>query len=259
MDATLDAFTALALVAEYSDHSSLCALSGCSSEARLACQDAVADAKVTTARLLRERLCTQCSWGAACCREGATRLSLDGQVAATELTTLLRYASVSGVREIRLRHCYVGKKGMLALATAAGRGVLDGLHTLNVSHDFVDDDGVEILADHGLRSGGLARLRILNLSNNAFSDRGLRALFTALTPLSAGAHVGGKPTAALGMLTCLRVAGAADSFSDGAMRALSVALVDGALPSLRQLVVPRGQEKHVPLRTACRARGVTLI
>ena len=33
------AFTALALVAEYADHSSLFALSGCSSEARLACQD----------------------------------------------------------------------------------------------------------------------------------------------------------------------------------------------------------------------------
>ena len=241
------------------------------------------DARRVAVSSLRAKIVGQSSWGCSVCREGATRLSLDGQVAATELTTLLRYACASGATEIKLRNCYVGRSGLAALAGAASRGVLDQLLVLNLSHDFIDDDGLEILA--GAVSGGLRSLRVLNLSNNYITDKGLKQLCATVAQApphgsqrQQGTDSGrtgsdGPPVAAatthrdawtcarpppLAALTCLRIAGVADAFGDSAIRVLAATLTDGALPSLQHLVVPRGQEKNVPLRTACRVRHIRL-
>lgn len=315
-----NAFAVFTLVADRlaadGDVVGLCALAACSHEAHLACEDVLGESRRETVLALRLRLVKYSSWAASVCREGATRLSLDGQVAATELSTLLRYARLSGATEIKLRNCYIGRQGMLALALAADKGILDRLLVLNVSHDFINDDSLETFAERGVRPGTFPQLRTLNLSNNNFGDRGLRAFCAALmqqraeeamevavaenpreapqielevasaaavpaaaTPQSTGTSPTERPPPAtagtsaapaaspppathrppLPALTCLRIAGASDSFSDATIRALAAALTDGALPSLQQLVVPRGQEKHAALKQACRMRRVRLV
>ena len=315
-----NAFAVFTLVADRlaadGDVVGLCALAACSHEAHLACEDVLGESRRETVLALRLRLVKYSSWAASVCREGATRLSLDGQVAATELSTLLRYARLSGATEIKLRNCYIGRQGMLALALAADKGILDRLLVLNVSHDFINDDSLETFAERGVRPGTFPQLRTLNLSNNNFGDRGLRAFLRCVDAAksrggdgggggrkstgSSADRVGGSicrrgacsgnatinghitnrtttsrncwhfscasclasssyAPSSIAALTCLRIAGASDSFSDATIRALAAALTDGALPSLQQLVVPRGQEKHAALKQACRMRRVRLV
>ena len=242
-------FTLLGLISAHLPTINLGALACCSHATEEAVADELQDGKKRLTQLLRDKL-SQSSWGPTCCREGAARLSLDGQVAATDLSSLIRYCAASGAKELKLRNCYVGRKGIQHLANAAGRGLLDNLHTLNLSHDFINDDGIELLAERGLASRGcLARLRTLNLSNNAFTGRGLKALCAALCA-----------TGALPGLTCLRIAGTEEAFDDAAVRVLAAALAEhGALSSLQQLVVPRGQERHPSLLNACRTRRIRLV
>ena len=247
--AAQQAYCAFGLVAEHLDAKHLGAVACCSRTLSDAMAECIPHAKALTTIALRERLLA-CSWGRDICKEGAKRLSLDGQVAATELPTLIRYVACTGVTEFKLRRCIIGKCGMQALSSAAGRGMLDGLHTLNLSHDYIDSEGMEMLVEKGLRAGGLRHLRTLNLSNNYFSDSGLKSLCTVLAECAG---------AVLLELTILRIAGSSDEFRDASIRTLASTLTEGALPALQQLVVPHGFEKHAALLQVCRNRHIKLL
>ena len=166
--------------------------------------------------------------------------------AASELRALLRLAAVRGIRELKLRSVCCGGQGMGAIVRAAQRGLLDKLEHLSLVKNFVDDRAVEQLAEHGLQQGGLRRLRVLNLSQNCIGERGLLALCAAAT------------AGALQDLVCLRLAGNT-GVCERIHRTLVAALEDGAFPSLRELVVPQGCERHAALVVACRRRRIKLV
>jgi len=226
------------------------ALAQCGRLQREACAAAWHDSRRGVAASLRAKLLQE-PWGATCCREGARKLSLSGHPISLEMADLLRYAAATRVRELRLRNACVGIRGIRFIAAAAAQGLLDELEDLVVSHNFINDACLELLAEH-LRSGGgggFRRLRTLNLSNNYFGDRGLQALCGALTWR-------GRPCALL-ELRCLRIA--ANDIGAEQVATLASALLDGALPSLTKLVVPHGHERNAALLSACRQRRLTLV
>ena len=67
-------------------------------------------------------------------------MSLQGQA---EQPMMLRGRGVSStVPDAPAPWPWTRAVGRVALAKAAGRGILDELNTLNVSHDFIDDDSL---------------------------------------------------------------------------------------------------------------------
>lgn len=151
------------------------------------------------------------------------------------------------MRELKLRNICLGSRGMRVIATAAARGELDELEALTLCHNFIDDACVEHLTENALHLGGFPRLRLLNVSNNYIGDRGIQALTKA-------ALCGGV----LSELACLRIAANGD-IGPETIGALAAALLDGALASLKELVVPVGHERHFLLSSACRSRKVKLV
>lgn len=244
------AYLAVELLADQllSTPGALGALAQCNHLLREACDSALHDCRCRVAASLRAKLLQE-PWGATCCREGASRLSLSGHPISLEMSDLLRYAAATRVRELRLRNSCVGIRGVRLIAAAAAQGLLDELEDLVVSHNFINDACLEVLAEQ-LRGGGcFRRLRTLNLSNNYFGDRGLATLCGALTWRD-------RPCALL-ELRCLRIA--ANDIGAEQITTLASALLDGALPSLTKLVVPKGHERHAALLSACRQRRVTLV
>jgi len=161
---------------------------------------------------------------------------------------LVRWAALSGVAELKLKHACIGTRGTRVLAAAGARGELDRLRVLDLSHNFIGDGCVELLCEHALRPGphrGFRRLRVLNLSSNAIADRGLHTLCAAAAD------------GALGSLATLRIA--ANDIGAEPIQALAAALAGGALGALTELVVPSGQERNPALKGACSARRVKLV
>ena len=226
----------------------LCALSGCSRAMQQAAAAALGAARRGAELEARTELCASTSWGAACCRRGARRLSVNGEPVTHSMRLLVRWAALSGVAELKLKHACIGARGTRVLAAAGARGELDRLRVLDLSHNFIGDGCVELLCEHALRPGphrGFRRLRVLNLSSNAIADRGLHTLCAAAAD------------GALGSLATLRIA--ANDIGAEPIQALAAALAGGALGALTELVVPSGQERNPALKGACSARRVKLV
>ena len=231
------AYLAIELLADelVSEPGALGALARCSRLLREACGGALHACRRRVAVSLRAKLLQE-PWGATCCRAGARKLSLSGHPISLEMADLLRYASVTSVRELRLRNTCVGIRGIRFIAAAAMQGLIDELEDLIVSHNFINDACLELLAEQLGRGGCFRRLRTLNLSNNYFGDRGLQALCGALTWRD-------RPCA-LVELRCLRIA--ANDFGTEQITTLASTLLAGALPSLTKLVVPQGHSSGTP-------------
>jgi len=224
------------------------ALSGCSQAMQQAAAAALGEARRGAELEARLELGATTSWGAACCRRGARRLSVNGEPVTHNMRLLVRWAALSGVAELKLKHACIGAKGTRVLAAAGARGDLDGLRVLDLSHNFIGDGCVELLCEHALRPGphsGFRRLRVLNLSSNAIADRGLHTLCAAVAD------------GALGSLATLRIA--ANDIGAEPIQALAAVLAGGALGALTELVVPTGQERSPALKGACSARGLKLV
>jgi hypothetical protein len=84
------------------------------------------------------------------------------------LRVLLR-TTACGVRELDLSHNRIRDDGVNVLATA---GVLHGLRVLKLAANEVTDDGLRALAG----SPHLGRLVVLDVSNNPVADDGVRAV-----------------------------------------------------------------------------------
>ncbi|BBN01155.1 hypothetical protein MPTK1_2g05150 [Marchantia polymorpha subsp. ruderalis] len=89
---------------------------------------------------------------------------------------LCKHLPLNSVQTLLLSDSGIGSSGIEALGEALGKcEVSSGLRSLDLSYNHMDLEGAEVIA-RCLESGHLATLEILNLSNTALGDGGIKAI-----------------------------------------------------------------------------------